>query len=880
MKDLSAVPAIKSTCPYCGVGCGVLLSDDGRDGLTVKGDPDHPANQGRLCSKGTALGDTLSLSGRLLRPQIAGTDATWDRALDLVAERFAKTIKQHGPDSVAFYVSGQLLTEDYYVANKLIKGFMGTANIDTNSRLCMASTVAGHKRAFGTDTVPGVYEDLEQTDLLILTGSNLAWCHPVLFQRVVAARKANPNMRVVTIDPRRTATAEISDLHLGLEPGSDVALFNYLLGQISRAGAVDHDFVQNHVQGFDDAVATALASDPSQTGLSAQDLATFAEWFIGTEKVVTVFSQGVNQSSSGTDKVNSILNCHLATGRIGRPGMGPFSVTGQPNAMGGREVGGLANMLACHLDLENEAHRNTVQTFWDAPHMPTAPGLKAVDMFNAVADGRIKALWIMCTNPAVSMPDAGRVADAIAKCDFTVVSDMFGDTDTAKLATVVLPATGWAEKDGTVTNSDRTVSRQRGVLPPPGEARHDWDIMADVGRRMGWTEAFDFTCPADVFREYAMLSGLAARHGRDFDISGLQAISNAEYDDLTPTRWPITKPGESAGRMFADGQFFTPNGRARMLALTPRAPAARVTPAYPFRLNTGRVRDQWHTMTRTARAHRLNQHIPEPFCEIHPDDAAVQGLRPSDLVRLTSPHGECIVRVMITDKARKGSVFAPMHWTGQYAPSGRIDELVAPVVDPVSGQPESKASIVRVEQFQPAWYGFAVAATDFTPDCAYWAKAPIAKGTRAELAGEQMPETWEEYARQLFGDNDSQVISMTDPARGAARIALMRDGVVVAALFAGPEPIALSRAHLSAHIADAGAELLSGWPGADQPDPGATVCACFSVGINTITGAIASQRLSSVEDIGAALQAGTSCGSCRPELQSILDNFRIPEAAE
>ncbi|MCC5967989.1 MAG: molybdopterin-dependent oxidoreductase, partial [Natronohydrobacter sp.] len=480
--------SLRSTCPYCGVGCGVIATPDGAGGARITGDPEHPANFGRLCSKGSALGQTLGLEERVLAPLIGGRVADWDRALDLVADRFTDALAQHGPESVAFYLSGQMLTEDYYVANKLIKGFMGSANVDTNSRLCMASSVAGHKRAFGSDTVPGTYEDLEEADLVVLVGSNLAWCHPVLYQRLVAA-KARHGTRVVVVDPRRTATCDIADLHLALRPGTDAALFNALLVALAARGAVDRDYVAHHVSGFDAALAEARGSNPALTGLDAQDIATFLDWFTTTERVVTVYSQGINQSESGTDKVNAILNCHLATGRIGRPGMGPFSVTGQPNAMGGREVGGLANMLACHLEIENPVHRAAVQRFWNSPKMPQAPGLKAVEMFDAVAKGQIKALWIIHTNPAVSMPDADAVAAAIMGCDFVVVSDIT-QTDTTRLADVLLPATAWGEKSGTVTNSDRMISRQRAFLPVPGQARDDWRMLADVGRRMGWADAF------------------------------------------------------------------------------------------------------------------------------------------------------------------------------------------------------------------------------------------------------------------------------------------------------------------------------------------------------------------------------------------------------
>ncbi|MQY44179.1 molybdopterin-dependent oxidoreductase, partial [Epibacterium sp. SM1969] len=478
--------SICTTCPYCGVGCGVLAAPDG----SVRGDPDHPANFGRLCSKGTALGATIGMEGRLLAPQLKGRGVSWDHALGMVAEKFQAAIREHGPDSVAFYVSGQLLTEDYYVANKLMKGFIGSANIDTNSRLCMASSVAGHKRAFGADTVPGQYEDFEQADLVVLVGSNTAWCHPVLYRRLEAARLARPEMKVVVVDPRRTTTAQEADLHLAISPDGDAALFNRLLREIAARDLIDHAYVAQHVDGLEAALAAAETAHPC--GVSEDEIAQFLELWCSTKNVVTLYSQGVNQSSCGTDKVNAIINCHLATGRIGNAGQGPFSMTGQPNAMGGREVGGLANMLACHLDLENADHRDTVQGFWNAPRMADKAGLKAVDLFRACADGRIKALWVMSTNPAVSMPEADQVAAAIRAVPFSVASDIVVDTDTNACCDLLLPALGWGEKSGTVTNSERRMSRQRPFLPAPGKARADWDIIAEVGRRMGWQDAFDY----------------------------------------------------------------------------------------------------------------------------------------------------------------------------------------------------------------------------------------------------------------------------------------------------------------------------------------------------------------------------------------------------
>ncbi|MDP3196112.1 nitrate reductase [Tabrizicola sp.] len=869
-------PSVRSTCPYCGVGCGVILTPDGAGGLSVKGDPMHPANYGRLCSKGTALGETVGLEERLLTPRVFGQEVGWDAALGVVAKRFARTIAEHGPDAVALYVSGQLLTEDYYVANKLAKGFWGTANIDTNSRLCMASSVAGHRRAFGTDTVPGQYEDLELADLVVLVGSNLAWCHPVLYQRLSAAKAARPGMKVVVIDPRRTATCEIADLHLAIAPGGDVAVFNALLAGIEAKGCGDPAFLA-HVTGAEAAFAAARATDASGTGLSDGDLRAFVDLWCGTEKVITVYSQGVNQSSHGTDKVNAILNCHLATGRIGRPGMGPFSVTGQPNAMGGREVGGLANMLACHMEIENPQHRAAVQAFWNAPGIAETPGLKAVDMFRAVADGRIKAIWIIHTNPVVSMPEADLVAEALRGCPFVVVQDITARTDTARLAHVLLPATAWAEKSGTVTNSERRISRQRAALPVPGQARDDWRILAEVAGRMGWGQAFGWETPAEIFAEHAALSGVAGAFGLDFDISDHASIDPARYDALAPFLWPAT-PRRRGGRFFGDGQFHTPDGKGRMLAVQ----APTVSQPDGVRLNTGRIRDQWHTMTRTAKSPRLSSHLAEPFLELHPSDAEPLGLRTADLVEATNDLGRAILRVLVTDRVAPGHPFAPIHWTGETAPTGRVDALVAANPDPLSGQPDSKASTVALRKYPAGWYGFAVSAGDFIPDCGYWAKARIHGGWRAELAGTVAPDDWVSQARKLFALADCGSVSMTDQARGMSRVAFHRDGRLVAALFVGPDPVELARDMVIALLEQGGDanDALAGRARGGVVDAGPTVCACMNVGRNTICQAIATGRALTVAALGEALGAGTSCGSCRPELAGLITRFRCREAAE
>jgi assimilatory nitrate reductase catalytic subunit len=887
----------KTTCAYCGVGCGIEAGvlDAAARQLDIKGDSRHPANYGRLCVKGAALGETVSLEGRLLAPRLHGQDVPWNTAISHVAQEFLRIRAEHGPDAVAFYVSGQLLTEDYYVANKLMKGYIGSANIDTNSRLCMSSSVAGHKRAFGADTVPGSYEDLEHADLVILTGSNAAWCHPVLFQRIKAAKETNPGMMVVVIDPRRTATCDIADLHLPLKPGSDVLLFNALLLQLLQRGVVDQDFVEKHTSGFAGAITAAragaadLAVVARETGLDPLDLELFFSWFANTEKTVTCYSQGVNQSSRGTDKVNAIINCHLATGRIGRPGMGPFSLTGQPNAMGGREVGGLANQLAAHMDIENPAHRERVQRFWQAPAMPEQAGLKAVDMFEAIHAGRIKAVWIMATNPVVSLPNADRVREALEKCELVVVSDCMADTDTTRLAHVLLPAQGWAEKDGTVTNSERRISRQRALLPPPGQAQADWWIMAKVAAAMGWGEAFDFANAAAIFREHAALSTFENSEDfglRDFDLGGLADLSDAEYEALEPVQWPVYR-GSSSGRerMFASGGFFTPDRRARLIPVAAEEPANAVSPKYPLALNTGRIRDQWHTMTRTGLTAKLLTHISEPFCEIHPADATALGVEPGAVVVIRSAWGEMCARADITATQRVGSVFAPMHWTSVLSHGGRVGAVVNPATDPHSGQPESKHTPVFVLPLKAAWHGFLF--TDGPvelPAAKYSVAIRGEKFWRHELADDVAPASLPALAHDLLSNMrglSGEALEYADGTKGVYRRAIVERGRLKAVLFLATAPNLPERTWLASLF---GKELsvperralLSGKPADPNADQGRTICSCFGVGEKTIIRAIQNDGLDSVAAIGKCLKAGTNCGSCQPELKLILE--RCPKA--
>jgi len=856
--------AIRTTCPYCGVGCGVAAVRTGERTVEIKGDADHPANRGRLCSKGTHLGETVGLEGRLLHPMIGKKRASWDKALDLVAGRFRDTIARHGPSSVAFYVSGQLLTEDYYVANKLMKGFIGTSNIDTNSRLCMSSAVAGHVRAFGEDVVPATYDDLDEADLIVLVGSNTAWCHPIVYQRVLAAREKR-GTKLVVIDPRRTETCQGADLHLPIRPGTDVALFNGLLAHCRREGLINEAYLAASVsvpEGFWEGIDedNDLWSVAQTCDVAPADLQCFFDLFAANPHTVTMFSQGINQSIRGTDQVNAIINVHLATGRIGKPGAAPFSITGQPNAMGGREVGGLASALAAHMDFapENVA---CVARFWGSPNVASEPGLKAVDMFRAIRDGRIKALWIMATNPAVSMPDGNMVREALALCPFVVVSDCIASTDTSTYAHVRLPASGWGEKDGTVTNSERRISRQRPMFNSPGEARPDWLIMTQIARRMDWADAFPYERPADIYREHARLSTYQNGGRRLFDIGHHGAITNEAYDAMEPFVW--------GGIPFSDGSFPTADGKARLVPVK-QLRNADVLPSWPFTLNTGRYRDQWHTMTRTGLSPRLARHRQEPLVEIHPQDAEKLGIAEGDLTHVSTAQGTSVYRAHLTDAQRRGELFVPIHWTDQISTGGRTGLLPRPLVDPHSGQPGFKATPASLERVAVEWSGFLIAkALPPHIDATYATRIRVPGGWLVELSGQG---DFAALPAKLLPKGER--IEAIDAARGRTRVAIVQDGRLSAALFVSRTGGLPSREWLIEQLQAAEKPspmaLLAARPSTPQPDRGPVICVCFDIGIKTILSAVAEQSLVSVEDIGAALGAGTNCGSCRPAIAQLL----------
>ncbi len=869
----------KTTCPYCGVGCGVDAELKKGQVVQVKGSEDHLANLGRLCIKGSALCESITPHNRLLHPKIRGKRVDWDTALTAVAEGFLSTIAKYGPDSVAFYLSGQLLTEDYYVANKLMKGFIGSANVDTNSRLCMASAVVAYKRAFGADAVPCNYEDLEQCDLLVLVGSNAAWTHPVLFQRFSAAKALRPEMKIVVLDPRRTASCEIADLHLQIKPGSDAYIFNGLLQYLHRHGFVEQDFVNKHCNDLDKALIASAACElelvAKHAEISISELQQFYDLFANTEKTVSFYSQGVNQSTSGSDKCNAIINCHLLTGRIGRAGMGPFSITGQPNAMGGREVGGLANQLAAHMDFSAE-NRERVARFWNSDRLANKPGLKAVDLFDAMASGKIKAIWIMATNPAVSLPDSRHVKAALQKCDLVVVSDCAEHTDTNALATILLPATGWGEKDGTVSNSERRISRQRALCSPSGEARHDWKIICDVARSMGFADAFPYNSARDIFIEHAALSGFENSNSRAFDISALSTLSSVNYDSLPGLQWPVNKKNPTGlSRLFTDWHFYTDNGRANFVPVLAAMPSVQASLSYPFLLNTGRQRDQWHTMTRTGNVAKLLTHSDAPAVYLNPQDFSSLVSAAGELVSVRSPQGSILLPAKFDAGISSGEVFVPIHWNRQFSKNACVSNIITSRVDPFSGQPESKLEAVQIEPVAiEQWYSV-ISTRELDIDIFdYWHKLSIPGGFRYLLACRKSKVNSAEVNSWLECINaDQSCIAFCNQANADAHHLYFENEKLTMAVFHSeslmslPEPSWLNGL-LGCELAADSWLLLAGTP-LDRVATGQTICSCFEVGEESIRQAIIAGARDTI-DLGKRLACGTNCGSCIPDLKRLL----------
>ena len=854
----------------------------------------------------------MGLESRVLHPMLGRKQvrfqSNWDTATTTIANKFQHIINEHGPESIGFYVSGQLLTEDYYVVNKFVKGYLGTANIDTNSRLCMSSAVAAHKRAFGEDLVPASYEDFEHTEMVVLVGSNTAWCHPVLYQRIMQAKESR-GLYVVVIDPRFTATCESADLHLPILPGQDVALFNGLIQHLEQNGYSDYDFITKYTQGL----ATALESSQPEhsaeavaerTGISLEKLTQFYEKFADTEKVMTLFSMGVNQSSQGVDKANSIINCHLLTGKIGKLGAAPFSMTGQPNAMGGREVGGLANILSSHMDLDNPNHQQLVQNFWQSPTIAKQVGLKAVDLFHAVEAGKIKAIWIMATNPVVSLPDADQVKRALEKCEFVVVSDICLDTDTTQYADVLLPALGWGEKDGTVTNSERRISRQKAFLEEPGEAKADWWSIAQVAQKMAFT-GFEFKNSYDIFLEHARLSAYEnatlderehVENYRYFNLNGLTQLGIEEYDTLKPTQWPVWDKNQSdtkVSRLFSDGKFSHADGKAKFIATLAKDPIHQISAEYPLILNTGRIRDQWHTMSRTGLSANLANHRAEPYCEIHPNDALKYGIRDTALLEVRSKWGVSVLRAQVSNDIRRGQVFAPIHWNDQVASDARIGKVVNPVVDPISGEPEFKHTPVMIQPFYTHWQGVLYVRSGFESyteksiqNTVWWTKIRTSHAFRYELADRQKLSTTTEQLKTFlpFTDEEFEWLNLEDQSAQISHSIVLKNGVLIASLYIAPTGLLpdrdwvaslFKRERISAMHRKA---LLAGQAMSMSNNDGPLVCSCFKVGKNKIIQTIKENNINNEKQVTACLKAGGNCGSCLPEIRGLIKSCQTEYA--
>ena len=930
---------VRSTCPYCGVGCGVIVQTDGARITDVRGDPEHPANFGRLCTKGSTLALTAAPHLRGMRAQqpmrraargAALQAVAWDNALDEVADRFAATVLRHGPDAVGLYLSGQMLTEDYYVFNKLAKGLLGTNNVDTNSRLCMSSAVAGYKQSLGADAPPACYDDIALAQTVFITGSNMAWAHPVLFRRLEDARRANPTLKLVVADPRRTETALSADLHLALLPGTDVVLHHAMLHVLLWEGLTDPVFIRAHTTGFEalrDRVREFTPTHAAKVcGLQADDIVQAARWFAGLDggatggdaghrtPTLSLYCQGLNQSSSGTDKNSTLINLHLASGQIGKPGAGPFSLTGQPNAMGGREVGGMANLLSAHRDLANAEHRAEVATLWGVADVPAAPGKRAVEMFQAAADGQIKALWIVCTNPAQSMPDQATVRRALERAEFVVVQEAYVNTATVAFADVLLPASSWGEKSGTVTNSERRISRVRAALPAPGQARDDWRIGVDVARRIeqrlpprrlrGGT-LFPYDTPESIWNEHR-----ESTRGRDLDITGL---SYARLD--TPQQWPCVH-GASAGqvRLYGDGRFATPDARARFVAPAWR-PTAEVRDArFAVSLTTGRLRDQWHAMSRTGTLGRLFAHVSEPSIELHPQELARRRWAAGDLVRVESRRGELVLPVAASESLAPAQAFIAMHWGPEYMAGAGVNALTTGASCPQSGQPELKHAAVRLERAELPWqivaaawlpHGAALPARErlrhlFTrfeyAVCVPFGRevAPGNPGGAKDLPGHAPPGRvgvlFRAAARLAEIDalaeiedalqlTSGPVLRYADARAGQHRaMRLHEDGTLQAFVLAGDASAqgwVLDLLQQAQRAAGFGRALLAASRTPPQPvtPRGAQVCACHDVGEQAIGATLArcegdaAQRLAQLQ---GDLRCGTECGSCLPALMALV----------
>ncbi|MFC5770096.1 nitrate reductase [Thauera sinica] len=895
----------RATCPYCGVGCGVLIEHDGGRIHSVRGDPEHPANFGRLCTKGSTLHLTARPETRLLYPELRSVRGEprrrvgWDEAIGSAAERFADVIARHGPDAVAFYISGQLLTEDYYVFNKAMKGLIGSNNVDTNSRLCMSSAVAAYKQTLGADAPPCAYEDFAHADCLLIAGANPAYAHPVAFRRIEDAKKARPGMKIIVVDPRRTDTASAADLHLAVLPGTDIWLYDAMLHVLLAEDLVDHAFVAAHTTGFDalrEHVRTVTPEAAAQVcGVPAADIVTAARWWGGSPAAMSLWCQGLNQSAHGTHNGTALIALSLATGKIGRPGCGPFSLTGQPNAMGGREVGGLANLLPAHRDLGNPEHRAEVARLWVVDSVPEKPGLTAVELFRAAAEGKVKAIWIACTNPAQSLPELEVVREALQRCEFVVLQEAYRSTETAVFADLMLPAATWGEKEGTVTNSERRITHVNRALPPPGEARPDWRIVCDFARALGpligRPEAqcmFGYERVEAIFAEHAVSTA-----GRDLDITGLDY---ALLDAAGPQQWPFPAGADAAdaagrARLYADGRFATADGRARFVVPVHATTVERVDARYPLHLNSGRLRDQWHGMSRTGKVARLYSHVDEARIELHADDLAENGVASGDLVKVASRRGEIVLRAVASGEVRRGQAFVAMHWGRNVLNSGGVNVLTAGDFDPYSKQPELKHAAIRIDRIDLPHQMLLMRAEDggraaaeqaeaLAPWLERFAYASLALAGRDNAAvvmriahDQPIPPAWLEELDALLGLDTDDALSYVDSRRGVSKRALIAADRLVGLRLAG-ETVA------GAWLRDVMVEgrstaELRRWllaplsaPPAAAKGRGRVICNCLNVAENDIAAAIAGGD--DFDALQAKLKCGTSCGSCVPEIRRLV----------
>ncbi|MBI3712924.1 MAG: molybdopterin-dependent oxidoreductase [Burkholderiales bacterium] len=917
-----------STCCYCGVGCGVLIESDGKQVTGVRGDPAHPANFGKLCSKGSNLHlsaqPVLQQQVRALYPSVRTTRdmplqaQDWEQVIATMADRFTSTIAQHGADSVGFYISGQLLTEDYYVFNKLAKGLIGTNNIDSNSRLCMSSAVAGYKQSLGADAPPCSYEDIDHAGVIFIAGSNTAYAHPILYRRIEAARERNPDLKVIVVDPRRTDTAKEADLHLAILPGTDVALFNGMLHICLWDDLIDTTFISEHTEGFAELKQTLRNYTPAMVaqtcGITEADLTQAAHWFAQSKATLSLYCQGLNQSTSGTAKNTALINLHLATAQIGKAGAGPFSLTGQPNAMGGREVGGMANLLSGHRDLNNPLHRAEVAALWGVKDVPAQPGKTAVELFEAVRDGSIKIIWIVCTNPAQSMPDQALIRAALEKAELVIVQEAYQHTATVAYADILLPASTWSEKSGTVTNSERRISRVRAALPAPGAAMHDWEIAArfaqalsDKLRAAGKQDLPDFayTTPEQIWNEHR-----DSTRGRDLDITGL---SYAILEQQGPQQWPYPQGATSGtARLYQDQQFATANGRARFINQAYRPPQEKTSPRHPFVLNTGRLRDQWHGMSRTGTVAQLYAHAPEPCIEMAERDMARRFINEGELVAVSNARGTQWLKARASDQLKSGQAFIAMHWGEEFLggqsqlADGRkqrhlgVNGLSLSAFDPDSKQPELKYSAVNISKVQVAWQFVAMVNFDACDILtvqqrlrSHFARFDFASSVlfgreqqgilfRAAHHCTPEPQALEALLASL-GLHEPDILHYRDPTRATARhLRLQREKNQVhlhAFALAGDvqaeawlQDLLINQEHVANSL-----QLLRQNKASDvgKADGKASkqVCTCFNVSEDKVKATLITcsgndkERLSLLQ---SKLRCGTNCGSCLPELKQLI----------